>query len=292
MNDFVVKNLKVENKISVPTPSYVENLRLIIENILAQNGISEAQIDVVAGIWHTHFKINVLKSISKSLVQDICNDIENFFVSKLLRIAVFRNENGHVQLDIEIPNDETSIIGLKSILESDTFKSCKGLPIAAGVTNDNKPFLLDLCNYKNTNLLVCGSTGQGSNNFINSAILSLLASKTSDDIEFVFIAEENRIDQYNDLNKDWFHDIPNITPEVITDPDLSKYALDQLYRQTNARINAFQRYKVKTIKEFNEKYPNSKLPHVVIIIKDYDLLYKHKGKEITFSVAALQNMDI
>lgn len=287
MNDFVIKNLKDENMIFEPSPLYVENLRLIIENIFVQNGISEVNIEVFAGIWFTQFNINVLKSIPKTLVQDICNDIENFFVSKLLRIAVFRKEDGSVQLEIEIPNDETSIIGLKSILESDIFKSCKGLPIVVGVTNDNKPFLLDLCDYKNSNILVCGSTGQGSNNFINSAILSLLASKTSNDINFVFISKEGHLDVYNHLNKDWFHDIPNLSPQVITNPELSVYAIDELSKQMDERFLIFKHLKVKTVKEFNEKKPELKLPHIVVIIDDYDNLYKCKGKEITFAIARI-----
>lgn len=287
MNDFVIKNLKEESKISEPTPLYVENLRLIIENILAQNGISAVQYEVLAGIWYTKFKINVLKSISKSLVQDISDDIENFFISKTLRLTVCRKENGYVQFEIEIPNEEISIIGIKNILESDVFKSCKGLPIGVGVTNDNKPFLLDLSEYKNINILVCGSIGQGSNNFINSVILSLLASKTSDDIKFVFISKEGNLDVYNDLNKDWFHEIPNLTPNVITNPDLSMYAMEEIPKQIKERYLLFQRFRVKTINEFNEKKPDLKLPHIVVIINDYDNLYKHKGKEITFAIARL-----
>lgn len=287
MKDFVIKNLKEEYHISEPTPLYVENLRLIIENILAQNGISGVNTEIIAGSWYTQFRISILKSISKSLVHDICNDIENFFVSKSLRIAVFRKENGNVQLEIEIPNDEISIIGLKSILESDIFKSCKGLPIGVGITNDNKPFLLDLCDYKNINILVCGSIGQGSNNFINSTILSLLASNTSNDINFVLISKEGHMEVYNDLNKDYFHSLPNLTPQVITNPDLSIYALDELSKQIKERYLLFQHFRVKTIKEFNEKKLDLKLPHIVLILNDYDKLYKHKGKEITFKIARI-----
>ena len=285
MKDFVIKHLQDIKEVNEPSPLYVENIRLIIANILAQNGISEAKIEVFAGIWFTQFKINVLKSISKDLVQEISDDIENFFVSKLLRLAIIRRENGHVQLELEIPNDEISIIGLKRILESDALKSCKGLPIAVGITNDNKPFVLDLCDYKDTNILVCGSTGMGSNVFINASILSLLASKTSNELKFVFIAREGAMNVYNDLNKDYFVSIDNLTSQVITNPDLSVYAIDELSKQIDERFLLFQHFKVKTIKEFNEKKPDLKLPHIVVIINDYDKLYKHKGKEITFAIA-------
>ena len=290
MNDFVIKYLSDENKIHEPSPLYVENIRLIITNILAQNKISGVKIEAFSGIWYTKFIIDVLKSISKDLVQDICDDIETFFVSKLLRVTVIRKDNGHVQLEIEIPNDEVSIIGLKSILESDAFKYCKGFPIAVGVTNDNNPFLLDLSEYNNTNILVCGSTGQGSNNFINSAVLSLLASKTSNELKFVFISKEGALEIYNDLNKDWFHDIPNLSPQVITNPDLSVYALDELSKLIDERNMLFKHFKVKTIKEFNEKKPELKFPKVVVIINDYDILFKHSDEKIAQTIARIARL--
>ena len=287
MNDFVIKYLPDENEIHEPSPLYVENIRLIIASILVQNRISGVKIEAFPGIWYTKFKIDVLKSISKDLVQDICDDIKTFFVSKSLRVTVNRKENGHVQLVIEIPNDEISIIGLKGIIVSDTFKSCKGLPIGLGVTNDNKPFILDLCDYKDSNILVCGSIGTGSNVFTNVSILSLLASKTSDELKFVFIAKEGSLDVYNDLNKDYFIPIENLTPQVITNPDLSVYALDELAKLIDERFMLFKHFKVKTIKEFNEKKPELKFAEVVVIINDYDNLYKQKGKEITLAIARI-----
>ena len=290
MNDFVIKYLPDENEIHEPSPLYVENLKLIIINIFAQNGISEAEVETFSGIWYSQFKISVLKSISKDLVQDICDDIETFFVSKLLRIAVFRKENGYVQLEIEIPNDEVSIIGLKSILESDAFRSCTGLPIGVGVTNDDKPFILDLCDYRETNILVCGSTGTGSNVFTNVSILSLLASKTSDELKFVFIAKEGSMDVYNDLKKDYFLPIENLTPQVITNPDLSVYALDELSKLIDERNMLFKHFKVKTIKEFNEKKPELKFPKVVVIINDYDILFKHSDEKIAQTIARIARL--
>ena len=287
MNDFVIKNLPDKNEIREPSPLYVENIRLIIANILAQNKISGVKIEVFPGIWYTKFIIDVLMSISKDLVQNICDDIETFFVSKLLRVTVIRKDNGHVQLEIEIPNDEVSIIGLKSVLESDAFRSCTGLPIGVGVTNDNKPFILDLCDFKDSNILVCGSTGAGSNVFTNMSILSLLASKTSDELKFVFIAKEGRLDVYNDLNKDYFLPIENLTPQVITNPDLSVYAIDELSKLIEERNMLFKHFKVKTIKEFNEKKPELKFPQVVVIINDYDNLFKHNDEKIAQTVARI-----
>lgn len=290
MNDFVIKYLPDENEIRKPSPLYVENIRLIIANILVQNRISEVKIVAFPGIWYTTFKIDVLKSISKDLVQDICDDIETFFVSKLLRVTVIRKDNGHVQLEIEIPNDEVSIIGLKGIIESDAFKSCKGLPIAVGVTNDNNPFLLDLSEYNNTNILVCGSTGQGSDIFTNVSILSLLASKTSDELKFVFIAKDSRLDMYNNLNKDYFLPIENLTPQVITNPDLSVYALDELSKLIDERNMLFKHFKVKTINEFNEKKPELKFPQVVVIINDYDNLFRHNEEKIVQTIARIARL--
>ena len=285
MDEFVIKSLLEDNQIFKPSPIFVEKIRFILANILTKKGISDVKIEVFAGIWYTQFKINVLKFISESLVKEIYNDIKTFLVSKSLTIDVYRKENKYLQLETAIPNTEISFKGLKEIIDNDFFYSCKSWSIGDGLTIDNIPYLKHIGEYANTNILVYGSTWEGSNNFNNTAILSLFASKTLNDFKLVFMAKRESLDGYDDLNIDYSLSINNLTPQVITNQDYQVKIIEGLVKVIDERFKLFLHYNVKTIKEFNEKLMKMKLSHIVIIVNDYDILYKQRSKEISFPIA-------
>lgn len=87
---------------------------------------------------------------------------------------------------VEIPNEKRAIVHLKSVLESDVFKSSHAvLPLAIGYSSLVGGKIIDLT--EAPHILLAGATKQGKTACINSMVASLLYSKRPDEVKFVFI---------------------------------------------------------------------------------------------------------
>ena len=79
-----------------------------------------------------------------------------------------------------------SLVPLKSLLEDDAFLESKAaLPVAVGCDTEGRPCVINLA--EAPHILMAGATKQGKTTAVHSLILSLLRSRTPDEVKFVFI---------------------------------------------------------------------------------------------------------
>ena len=71
-------------------------------------------------------------------------------------------------MGVEVPNQESNIVGLKELMESESFQKIKGnrLRIALGEDVKGQPIVADLA--RMPHLLIAGATGSGKSVCINS----------------------------------------------------------------------------------------------------------------------------
>jgi S-DNA-T family DNA segregation ATPase FtsK/SpoIIIE len=65
-----------------------------------------------------------------------------------------------------------------------------------------------------------------------------------------------------------YNGIPHLIKEVITDPRLAAGALFEMTKEMDSRYERFAKAGVRKIEEYNAKFPDEKLPYVVIIIDE------------------------
>lgn len=76
-------------------------------------------------------------------------------------------------------------------LYEDFFSDEYGLPIIAGLQNEEKPFILDLADSSETNMAVAGTTGSGKSWVIFSFMFNLILQSHPGDVSFILFDQKN-----------------------------------------------------------------------------------------------------
>ena len=131
--------------------------------------------------------------------------------------------------------------------------------MALGKDITGRPVFGDLA--KMPHLLVAGATGSGKSVCLNCIIASLLSSATPDQVQMLMIDPKR-------VELTVYNGIPHLIKDVITDPRLAAGALFEMTKEMDSRYERFAKAGVRKIEEYNTKFPEEKLPYVVIIIDE------------------------
>ncbi len=131
--------------------------------------------------------------------------------------------------------------------------------MALGKDITGRPVFGDLS--KMPHLLVAGATGAGKSVCLNCIIASLLCTATPDQLELLMIDPKR-------VELTVYNGIPHLRNEVITDPSMAAGALNKITNEMDTRYERFAKAGVRKIEEYNAKFPDEKLPYIVVIIDE------------------------
>ena len=186
-------------------------------------------------------------------------------------------------IGLAIKNCVRPTIGLRDIMETQDFKKNDHIiPIAAGMDVLGKPFVFDLA--ATPHLLVAGTTGSGKSTFLNDIILSIVYSRTPEDVRFLMIDPKGvELTPYNK--------IPYMLMPVITDSRKALEAFKWTDDEMRKRYNTFSGYGVKNIEDYNKAVPaDKKLPRIVIIVDEYMEMMFGAAKELETYIKSLSRL--
>jgi len=104
-------------------------------------------------------------------------------------------------------------------------------------------------------LLVAGATGQGKSVGLNAIITSLLYKKHPAEIKFVLVDPKMvELTLYNKLERHFLAKLPDSAEAIITDTQKVIYTLNSLSVEMEDRYKLLNMAKVRTIKEYNQKF--------------------------------------
>ena len=185
---------------------------------------------------------------------------------------------GQSFVGIEIPNRRPAFVGIRSVLQSSAWRNSKAqLSFAVGLDVSGNPIVMDLAGLPH--LLIAGTTGSGKSVMMNAIVVSLLYRNSPDDLKFVLVDPKgNEMIQYNDM--------PHLLAPIVagTSPDeLHKLTRTLLWLgdEMERRYRLFaERGGIKKLKDFNRKFPDEKIPSIVLIVDEYtDLVDSLKAQE-------------
>jgi len=110
-------------------------------------------------------------------------------------------------------------------------------------------------------LLVAGATGAGKSVCLNAILASLLSTSTPDQVQLLLI-DPKRVELTE------YTGIPHLIKDCITDPKLAAGALYELTKEMDSRYERFARAGVRKIEEYNQQYPEERLPYIVVVIDE------------------------
>ncbi len=192
-------------------------------------------------------------------------------------------EPGEGLIGLEVPNPMPNNVSLKSVLEDQSYINIvekRGLPFALGEDSSGKPIVLDLT--KLPHLLIAGATGSGKSVCINALILSLLMSKSPNELQLVLI-DPKRVELTP------FNNIPHLITPVIVDTDKVSNILDYLIGEMDERYKIMESKSVRNILSYNEQ-TNNILPYIVLVIDELSDLIMTHGKEVESKLVRLAQL--
>lgn len=234
--------------------------------------------NVTVGPSVTRFELAVEKGVKVSRITALQDDLKMALAAKDIRIEA--PIPGTSLVGIEVPNQNSSKVSLKSILESPKFKNTESkLTVAMGNRINNEPLLMDIA--KTPHALIAGATGSGKSVCINSILMSLLYKNHPEELRLLLIDPKMvELAPYNDL--------PHLVSPVITDVKAATQSLKWAVEEMERRYKLFAKYHVRNITAFNKKASyEQRMPKIVIVIDELADLMMMAPQEVEQSIARI-----
>ncbi len=230
----------------------------ILEDTLASFGVGAKVTHIERGPSITRYELKPERGVKISRISALSDDLALALAATSVRIEA--PIPGKSAVGIEVPNATVSIVAIREIMEALPQRgTIPPLNMALGKDITGRAVFGDLG--KMPHLLVAGATGSGKSVCLNGIIASLLVSATPDQVQMLLIDPKR-------VELTVYNGIPHLIKEVITDARLAAGALYEMTKEMDGRYERFAKAGVRKIEEYNAKFPDDKLPYVVIVIDE------------------------
>ena len=243
-----------------------------LQKTLYSFGVSAKVENVSVGPAITRYELKPAEGVRVSKIANLADDIALNLAAKTIRIEA--PIPGKQAVGIEVPNEESEIVHIRDILDTDTFKDSKSkLAFALGKDVSGTEIVTDIA--KMPHVMIAGATGSGKSVCINTLIASIIYKAKPSEVKLVMV--DPKIVELSVYNG-----IPHLLIPVVTDPKKAAGALAWAVQEMENRYTMFASKGVRDLKGYNEAVENEdgigKLPHIVIIIDELaDLMMVAKG---------------
>ncbi|MDQ6929647.1 MAG: DNA translocase FtsK [Candidatus Eremiobacteraeota bacterium] len=230
----------------------------VLEDTLASFGVAAKVVHIERGPSITRYELKPDRGVKISKISSLADDIALALAATSVRIEA--PIPGKSAVGIEVPNATVSVVAIREILEALPFRgTIPPLNMALGKDITGRPIFGDLG--KMPHLLVAGATGSGKSVCLNCIIASILVCATPDQVQLLMIDPKR-------VELTVYNGIPHLIKDVITDARLAAGALFEMTKEMDSRYERFAKAGVRKIEEYNAKYPDEKLPYVIIVIDE------------------------
>ena len=259
--------------------------------------IEIAKIKANIGPTVTLYEIVPAAGVRISKIKNLEDDIA--LSLSALGIRIIAPIPGKGTIGIEVPNQNPSIVSMRSVIASQRFQQAEmELPIAIGKTISNETFVVDLA--KMPHLLMAGATGQGKSVGLNAVLTSLLYKKHPAEVKFILVDPKKvELNIYNKIERHYLAKLPDSEEAIITDNTKVIHTLNSLCIEMDNRYELLKNAMCRNIKEYNAKFKARKLnpddghnflPYIVLVVDEFADLIMTAGKEVETPIARLAQL--
>ncbi|WP_299116305.1 DNA translocase FtsK [uncultured Winogradskyella sp.] len=288
---------KYDNEgISIDQEELEENKNRIVETLLNYK-IGISSIKATIGPTVTLYEIVPDAGIRISKIKNLEDDIALSLAA--LGIRIIAPIPGKGTIGIEVPNKNSTIVSMRSVIASQKFQQSKmQLPIAFGKTISNETFVVDLA--KMPHMLMAGATGQGKSVGLNAVLTSLLYKKHPAEVKFVLVDPKKvELTLFNKIERHYLAKLPDSEDAIITDNTKVINTLNSLCIEMDNRYEMLKNAFCRNIAEYNAKFKARKLnpndghqflPYIVLVVDEFADLIMTAGKEVETPIARLAQL--
>ncbi len=169
---------------------------------------------------------------------------------------------GKAQVGIEIPNQESAPVTLRSIMESKEYQQLKpkaDLPVALGKGTGGENIALDLATMPH--LLIAGATGSGKSVALNAIVAGLLMERSPAELRLLLIDPKRvELTPYNG--------IPHLLCPVIVEVDQVVGMLKGVINEMMSRYRQMEEIGVRNIEAYNKRMRDDKMPFLMVVVDE------------------------
>ncbi|TGV04627.1 FtsK/SpoIIIE family DNA translocase [Flavivirga rizhaonensis] len=273
-----------------------ENKNKIVET-LSNYKIGIASIKATIGPTVTLYEIVPEAGVRISKIKNLEDDIA--LSLSALGIRIIAPIPGKGTIGIEVPNKNSTIVSMRSVIASKKFQTSEmQLPIALGKTISNETFVVDLA--KMPHLLMAGATGQGKSVGLNAVLTSLLYKKHPAEVKFILVDPKKvELTLFNKIERHYLAKLPDSEDAIITDNTKVINTLNSLCIEMDNRYELLKNAMCRNIAEYNAKFKGRKLnpndghqflPYIVLVVDEFADLIMTAGKEVETPIARLAQL--
>lgn len=270
----------LERRDSRPQAGDIVHNREAIRRTLENFGIPVEMNEVSVGPTVTQFAFKPSEGIKLSRITSLHNDLALALAAHPIRIEA--PIPGKSQVGVEVPNQTIATVGLRDLIEAKEFKEKKApLTFVLGKDVSGKPWMADLG--RMPHMLVAGATGSGKSVCLNTIIMSYLYGLGPDDVKMIMV-DPKRVELQN------YNGIPHLLTPVITKVPETVNALKWALKEMDRRYDTLAQQGVRDLATFNQRYPNDRMPYLVIIIDELADLMVTSAAEVEGPIVRLAQM--
>lgn len=243
-----------------PSQANINKNADIIEQTLKSFGVKANVVDVLIGPTVTQYALDIALGTKVNKIAGLSNDLALALATSSSSLRIEAPIPGTSYVGIEIPNDDRETVYAREILSDEQLRSGQyRLPIGLGVNLKGETIYTDL--QKMPHILVAGATGSGKSVLTNGFLVSLLMSKTPDEVKFIMIdPKQVELSDYNG--------IPHLLTPVITEMDKVINALKWAIAEMERRYTIFKDARVRNIEAYNKLMGFSALPYIILVVDE------------------------
>ena len=230
----------------------VHERALLLEKTLREHGCIVRVVQIDTGPVITQFEIELEAGLRVSRIVSLSNDLAIALAVPSVRIV--SPIPGKTTVGIEVPNERRGMVKLGEVVDGVNIGSGKlRIPLFLGKDVKGVPLAFDLADMPH--LLIAGRTGTGKSVCLNAMILSILMTKTPDEVKLLLIDPKM-------VELSQFKRIPHLMHPVVTDMKKAEALLSWACDKMDERYGFLARAGVRNIQTYNQLGPDEILARV------------------------------
>jgi len=213
-----------------------------LEKTFQEFGLNIRVVEIDTGPVITQFELELEAGLRLSKVTALADDLA--IALRVPAVRVVSPIPGKNTVGIEVPNDKRIMVRLRELIESSTADIEKmHIPLFFGKDVSGRPLSVDMA--KMPHLLIAGRTGTGKSVCLNSLILSILMTRTPEEVKMLMI--DPKMVELSPYKR-----IPHLMHPVITDMKKAEAVLAWAVDKMEERYDLLARSGVRHLDAYNK----------------------------------------